>query len=212
MRQIVQTIWWWVRVALIVVVGVYAMLSLWNNTGKSIQVWYWFGRVEETSIVALALASFLLGGVLCSTGLALASATIRYRRTREHRRLRLIEERREMLAKKAAMLRTKPPPAPIVKVKEPPKEPPREIESELAPIVVEHQASKLVRPTQERVPERMELVDMPKADTTIAVETHRATPFASTPAIDPRAKVAEPLPIVEQADSLPSSRLLDGDE
>lgn len=208
MRQIVQSIWWWVRVALIVVVAIYAMLSLWNNTGQQITVWYWFGRREETSIVALALASFLLGGVLCSTGLALASATIRFRRTREDRRLRLIEEHREMLAKKAAMLRTKPPPAPIVKVKEPPKEPPREIESEIVPIVVEHQASKLVKP----MPDRIELAEAPKPDPTIAVETHRATPFASTPAIDPRAKVVEPLPIVEQSGSLPAERLADEKE
>lgn len=189
MRQIVQSIWWWLRVTVIVVVSVYALLSLWNNTGKTIQVWYWFGRVEETSIVALAVASFLAGGVICSMAFALVSATIRYRRTRALRRERMIEEQRELLTRKAAMLRTKPPPGPLVKRSPPPSPPPMEQENQ--PIIVDVRpppAAKLEREVV-RLQERAIEVKVEETPTeAIHVDAHRATPFASTPAIDPRAK------------------------
>jgi hypothetical protein len=181
MKQFVQSIWWWTRVAIIVVVGTYALLSLWNNTGKPVTVWYWFGRTEDASVVALAAASFLAGGVICTTALALLTATWRYRRTRADRRERLIEERREEMARKAARLRVKPPPAPIIKRPLPPPPPPENV-----PIVVEVRqppAAKIERQMASLLGEELE----PPHDA-IHVETHRATPFASTPAIDPRAK------------------------
>lgn len=181
MRQFVQTIWWWTRVAVIVVVGTYALLSLWKNTGKPVTVWYWFDRTEDASVVALAVASFLAGGVICTTALALLTATWRYRRTRADRRERLIEERREEMARKAARLRVKPPPAPIVK-RPPPPPPPREN----VPIIVE-----VRQPPAAKIERQIERIEVTQAETppdAIHVETHRATPFASTPAIDPRAK------------------------
>jgi hypothetical protein len=181
MRQIVQSIWWWTRVAVIVVISLYALLSLWNNSGRSVEVWYWFGRREETSIVALAVASFLAGGVICSTTLALFTATLRYRRTREHRRERAIAEQRETLAKKASMLRTKPQPQPIVRRPPPPPPPPENV-----PIVVEVRQPPVAK--IERQIERMADVQIETPPDAIHVETHRATPFASTPAIDPQAK------------------------
>jgi hypothetical protein len=180
MKQMVQSIWWWTRVAVIVVVSLYALLSLWCNSGKSVEVWYWFNRREETSIVALAVASFLAGGVICSTSLALFTATLRYRRTREHRRERAIAEQREQLAKKASMLRTKPPPAPIVRRPPPPPPPPENV-----PIVVEVRQPLAVK--NEQLHARLS-EELDRSVEAIHVETHRATPFASTPAIDPQAK------------------------
>lgn len=167
--------------AIIVVVGTYALLSLWKNTGKPVTVWYWFDRTEDASVVALAVASFLAGGVICTTALALLSATWRYRRTRAERRERLIGERREEMARKAARLRVKPPPAAIVKHPPAPPLPPENL-----PIIVD------VRPPPaakiERQIERIEAAQTEVRSDAIHVETHRATPFASTPAIDPRAK------------------------
>ena len=212
--------------ALIVVLSIYGLLALWNNAGKPIDVWYWFGRTESTSIAALAVASFLAGGLVCSTFFALASATLRYRRTREHRRQRLLEEHREELSRKAAMLRVKPPPAPIVKQKElpptnepiivdlreprpKPTAPPSPLSMPVpmpaatqaatpAPVMVVPTTAPAAAPAP--VPVRVEPTDRPAGGKApIEVEATRATPFASTPSIAPGAKVVEPLPIVEEA-------------
>ena len=193
MRQVVHFIWWWTRVAILIVIGLYALLSLWNNTGKPITVWYWFGHEEGTSVVGLALASFFAGGILCSTALALFTATLRYRRTREHRRQRAIEEQREELSKKASRLRTKPVMAPIVRS--------RGVPEPLAvnePIVEEYQPPKPVKTQATKLEamkeERIAVVEVPvraaNGDEPIHVNTQRATPFASGQGDRPRREAA----------------------
>ena len=124
MKQILQTIWWWVRVGLLLIVALYALALIWSNANQHAFVWYWPGRpAEDTSIIALALASFIAGGLVCTIGWALVSAWFSYRRNAEIRRRRSEEERRAELQRKAAMLRVKPVPQPVVRTPPPPPAP-----------------------------------------------------------------------------------------
>ena len=213
MKQVFQSIWWWARLGTLAVVALYVLVLLARNADQSANIWYWPGRpAESTSIIALALLSFIAGGLICTIGWALLSAWIGFRRTQEIRRKRLIAERRDEFARKAAMLRVKPAPQPTIRRPSPPATPasvtPEPIVEPLVPRPVAKPAPTpavvvIAEPGVVVPAPRVELVEEGAAP--IAVEAHRATPFASTP-IAPGAKPqAEPLEEIEQppADSRP---------
>jgi hypothetical protein len=168
MRQFFQTIWWWFRVALLVTVGLYTLALIWNNLdAPPISVWYWFGREQEMSFIKLACVSFVLGGILFSTFFALSSAWVRYRRTHEHRRRRLIDAHRAELSRKAAMLRIKPAPVPTVRHPKPapvaPATAPATVPA-IVPVVapvVSPVVAPVVSPTQESTAPEPIVVDIP---------------------------------------------------
>lgn len=194
MKQVFQTIWWWTRVGLLVVVAIYALALLAFNSNQRADVWYWPGRpAENTSIIALVLASFIAGGLVCTIGFALFSAWVGYRRTRQLRRARADQERREELQRKAAMLRVKPPPAAIVRggpvpamasATVPATLPPApSAEREPIPLVEPKPSDRMMEPVATPLP-----IAVPTAasaptprDTPIVVDAHRATPFAVQP-------------------------------
>lgn len=116
MKQFLSSLWWWTRVIVLVVVGLYALALLWKNSSQTASIWYWPGRpAEETNIMALALASFLSGGLIMTIGWALGTAMVNLRRTRAARKKRAAALQREEIERKASMLRVKPAPAPIVR-------------------------------------------------------------------------------------------------
>ena len=109
MRNLLEAIWWWTRVAVLCVVGLYVLALLFNNSGQTARLWYWFGHESDnTPIITIVVVSFLTGGVVTTTGWALLTATIGYRRTRDARRERLAFEQRQAMHQKAARLRVKP--------------------------------------------------------------------------------------------------------
>lgn len=125
MRNFLDAVWWWTRLVGLLIVATYLISLIAMNAGQKADLWYWFGRPEApSSIISLVLVSFLSGGVVFTTGWAMLKALIRYRRTREARRERVERERRLDIERKAAMLRTKPAPQPIVR-KPPPPPPPK---------------------------------------------------------------------------------------
>lgn len=136
MRQLLAIIWWWIRVAVLVLAIAYAIALLWNNSGKA-EIWYWPGRPkEETTILAFGAAAFLSGGIVMTIGWALFKASVTYRRSKAARHRRLIEQQREEATRKAAMLRTKPAPTPVPRtIKEMSKETAKPREVELQPAV-----------------------------------------------------------------------------
>jgi hypothetical protein len=225
MKHVFQSIWWWTRVLLLAIVGAYALALLSFNANARADVWYWPGRpAENTSIIALVLASFIAGGLVCTIGWALFSAWVGYRRTRELRRQRMIAEQREAVERKAAMLRIKPPPQPVIREAPkpvPPPPPPRppepqEPEPIIEPLVPAPPASRATvsSPPPPAEPQLAAAALAPPttddAAPPITVEAHRTTPFASQP-IAPGAKAATDSPdIVEEPTAmrrrLPTSR------
>lgn len=104
--------------AVLAVVGLYALALLWKNSSQRASIWYWPGSpAEETNMMVLALAAFVSGGLMWG----LASALLTLRRTRAARRKRAVEFQREEMERKASMLRVKPAPAPIVRPRVEPK-------------------------------------------------------------------------------------------
>ena len=128
MRNVLDSIWWWTRLVVLVLVGVYILALLFNNSGQTATLWYWVGRQSDNiPIITIVLVSFLAGGVVSITAWALTSAMLTYRRTREERRGRAERERLEAMHRKAGMLRTKPAPTPVVR--RPPEDRPRTLPS-----------------------------------------------------------------------------------
>ena len=128
MRNVLDSIWWWTRLVVLVLVGVYILALLFNNSGQTATLWYWVGRQSDNiPIITIVLVSFLAGGVVSITAWALTSAMLTYRRTREERRGHAERERLEAMHRKAGMLRTKPAPTPVVR--RPPEDRPRTLPS-----------------------------------------------------------------------------------
>jgi len=94
------------RMTVSILLTVYVLLLLINNSGQSASVWYRpFWPAEQMSIVALASLCFLSGAILGVVGYATVVGVIQYRRGRELRhRLQIAE-----MSRKASMLRVKPP-------------------------------------------------------------------------------------------------------
>lgn len=55
----------WIKTTLISVLAVYTGLFIYNNSGETRQInfWWWFGQEPKTSVFVLALVSFLAGMV-----------------------------------------------------------------------------------------------------------------------------------------------------
>lgn len=121
MRDFFASLWWWTRLAALLLVGVYLLALIWMNSGETPRLWYFFGRdASPVSIIAVVLVSFLAGGIVFTTGWALIKATYRYRRTREAKRVRVRASTRLEAERKAARLQVKPAPQPIVRAPAPP--------------------------------------------------------------------------------------------
>ena len=187
MRQLIAAFWWWIRVIVLAVAGVYAFMLLWKNSGQNALIWYWPGQpAEQTNIMALTLAAFLSGGLIMTIGWALFTATVNLRRTRAVRRKRAAEMQREEIERKASMLRVKPAPAPIVRVRPtskpieptpiPAVEPMPEPTFAPTPAVV-------IKPTEPaRLPELTRLPE-PSAEPPVAIEGKPLTAEANGPEI-----------------------------
>ncbi len=139
MKHFLASLWWWIRVLVLVTVGLYALALLWKNSKQTASIWYWPGRpVEETSVIALAVAAFFCGGLIMTISWALFTATVNLRRTRAARKKRAEQLAREEMERKASMLRVKPAPTPMVKPRIEPKSPrpteQKQIESKPEPL------------------------------------------------------------------------------
>lgn len=183
MRNFLDAVWWWVRLAALLVVAIYLIALIAMNAGQKADLWYWFGRPEApSSIISLVLVSFLSGGVVFTTGWAMFKAMLRYRRTRAERRERAERDARLEMQRKAAMLRTKPAPTPIVRKPPAPATPPR------APL--------LVMPTEEPAHEPIEPAPLSPRDAETRAVT--LTPHAAQSphaAQAPHVTLAAPVPV-----------------
>lgn len=176
MRNLLEAIWWWIRLTVLLIVAIYVISILALNARETPSLWYWYGRdPSPVSIVSIVLVSFLSGGVVFTTGWAMFKAGLRYRRTRSARRERLEQERRAEIERKARMLRTKPPPTPIVR--RPPPVAPLPVEAEPEPAVEEETyATQEIEPVIEESPREFDDDDdegpIPLTDERVAPATN----------------------------------------
>jgi len=102
----------WIKTTLISVLAVYTCLFIYNNTGVSRQVtfWWWFHQEPQTSVFLLALISFIAG--VFSTLLIRTTFTT----MKQWRIMKAAKAQRELaeMQTKAARLQTRAPAAPVV--------------------------------------------------------------------------------------------------
>ena len=94
----------WLKTTLISVVVVYAGLFIYNNTGKTrlVNFWWWFGQEPQTYVFTLALYSFIAGSLVTM----LVATTIRtLKQFKKAKAARLLKEREDELLK-ASKLKT----------------------------------------------------------------------------------------------------------
>jgi lysylphosphatidylglycerol synthetase-like protein (DUF2156 family) len=105
----------WAKVILFSLVALYVLLFIYNNSGKEVDLWYWFNHSYKGSALLLAAIAFVIGVV----GTLLVRTIIRtVRQIRDvNDRTRALRLEREMMdmKTKAAKLQTRtdspPPPA-----------------------------------------------------------------------------------------------------
>lgn len=181
MKQFLASLWWWIRVLVLVTVGLYAMALLWKNSKQTASIWYWPGRpVEETNIMAFGLAAFLLGGLTLTIGWALGTATVNLRRTRAARKKRAEMLAREEMERKASMLRVKPAPTPVVRPRVEPRAP------EPVPVETDPVPSPAVEPSPE-----VALAPAP----VVVIDPAKRGPVHPAPQAAPKPDTSSPSPV-----------------
>jgi len=95
----------WLKTTLVSVVAIYTILFIYNNSGVSRQVtfWWWFKQEPQTSVFILAVISFLAG--VMSTLLIRTTFTT----LKQFRLLKMAKAQRELaeMQTKAAKLQTR---------------------------------------------------------------------------------------------------------
>ena len=101
----------WTKVIVGCTLGLYALLFIYNNTGKQVDFWWWFGRPTSASVFTLAFLAFL-SGVVCA--ILVRTTWTTYRQIGElQRRSRAQKMERDLadMKSKAAMLQTREAPS-----------------------------------------------------------------------------------------------------
>lgn len=102
--------WIWAKLLLMAVVLIYATLFVYNNSGATVELWYFFSRTAQVPKLVALGGAFLLGGLLAML-VRMVSKTIRQmRRATEQERTERLEREIAEMRTKAATLRTRPEP------------------------------------------------------------------------------------------------------
>lgn len=97
----------WTKGILFGAIVIYALLFILKNSGESVTFWYWFGYERQTSLLVLALFSFL-AGVIGTILVRTTFTTLRQiRDLRARNRLEKLEREHADMKAKAAMLQTR---------------------------------------------------------------------------------------------------------
>src|SRR3954470_18411567 len=97
----------WTKIILGSVLALYALLFVYNNTGKQVDFWWWFGKPTSASVFTLSLVGFLSGVV---TAILIRTTWKTYSQIRElQRRSRQQRVERDLteMKSKAGMLKTR---------------------------------------------------------------------------------------------------------
>ena len=98
----------WAKVLLLAAVLLYVMVFIYNNAKEPVTFWYWYHRQPQTTVLMLALCSFL-AGVIGTLLVRTTYATVKQIGELQHRqRAQRLDRAVADMQAKAAMLRSKP--------------------------------------------------------------------------------------------------------
>lgn len=102
----------WTKGILAVLLLIYILAFIWNNSGQSVKFWWFFGQEPETSLLAFTFFTFLFG-VMITLLVRAAFKTLRQlREYREKNRTARLEREVADMRTKASMLKTRTTPEP----------------------------------------------------------------------------------------------------
>lgn len=100
----------WTKGIVAVLVVLYVILFTYNNSGKPVDFWWWFGHTHPTSVFLLAVCAFLAGIIFALLVRTLWGTWRQVRGMRTRSKTDRLERDMADMKAKAAMLQTKPPP------------------------------------------------------------------------------------------------------
>jgi uncharacterized integral membrane protein len=107
MNEIWLSIKAWIKGIIFSLILIYAILFVYNNSGKDVDFWWWFKHLHHTSVFLLVAGAFF-AGVLCTIVVATTLKTLRQiRDLRSRSRQDKLERNLADMTAKAAMLQTR---------------------------------------------------------------------------------------------------------
>ena len=105
MNELWIQIKFWLKTTLISMAAVYAGLFIYNNSGATrvVTFWWWFGHQPETSVFFLAFIAFVAGSIVT---LLVRTTFATMKQYKKAKAARLLREREDQLLK-ASKLQTK---------------------------------------------------------------------------------------------------------
>lgn len=98
----------WIKVALLALVLLYVLFFVYKNAKEPVKLWYWYNRQPQTTVLMLALCSFL-AGVVGTLLVRTTYSTIRQvNELKDRQRAQRLDRAVADMHAKAAMLRSKP--------------------------------------------------------------------------------------------------------
>lgn len=98
----------WIKVALLALVLLYVLFFVYKNAKEPVKLWYWYNRQPQTTVLMLALCSFL-AGVVGTLLVRTTFSTIRQvNELKDRQRAQRLDRAVADMHTKAAMLRSKP--------------------------------------------------------------------------------------------------------
>jgi uncharacterized integral membrane protein len=108
MNQIWLNIKAWTKGIVFSIILIYAILFIYNNSGKDVDFWWWFNHLHHTSVFLLVAGAFF-AGILFTIILSTTLKTLRQiRDLRSRSRQDKLERNLADMTAKAAMLQTRP--------------------------------------------------------------------------------------------------------
>jgi uncharacterized integral membrane protein len=98
----------WTKIGLLSVLVIYLLLFVFKNSDQELTIWWWFGRVFQTSALELILIS-LLAGVIVTFAVRMAVRAIgQIRQLRDRNAAMRMQRDMSEIKAKADMLQVKP--------------------------------------------------------------------------------------------------------
>jgi lysylphosphatidylglycerol synthetase-like protein (DUF2156 family) len=98
----------WMKVGVLALVLLYVLFFVYKNAKEPVKLWYWYNHQPQTTVLMLALCSFL-AGVVGTLLVRTTFATIRQvNELKDRQRTQRLDRAVADMQTKAAMLRSKP--------------------------------------------------------------------------------------------------------
>ncbi len=103
----------WTKAVIAVLLLIYILSFIANNSGQTVEFWYWFFAGEvKTSLLVFTFLTFAFGVIVALLIRAIFKTLRQFRELREKNRIARLERENAEMRTKAAMLKTREGPAP----------------------------------------------------------------------------------------------------